>query len=314
VIRSMIRNTKPTSVKPIWDFKNQGYFEEKIYGQSAMEFAYETKLGSLITQALLKRKSVSRIYGVLQNSKKSVSKISDFISRYQIDMSEYEAAQYKSFNDFFIRKFKPGMRSFSTAPKEFCSPCEGRLLAFDHSSQDMELPIKGATLSLRTLLGESDKRSRKSTPLYSQQLEGGPLGIFRLCPVDYHRYHYPDDGETRSAYEVKGHLHSVHPKAISRNGRILQTNQRRVEIIATNNFGLLAMIEIGALFVGTIHQSHLGLKFSRGDEKGYFLFGGSCVVVLGEKGSFSWDKTLTEKTAQGFESYVQLGTTLGRAR
>jgi phosphatidylserine decarboxylase len=133
----------------------------------------------------------------------------------------------------------------------------------------------------------------------------------RLCPVDYHRYHYPDSGQTLDSYSLHGKLHSVSPIALHAKPDVLITNERRVAILQTEHFGKIAYVEIGALNVGRIVQSHSeATAFKRGQEKGYFLFGGSSAVILGEPGRWKLDPAMLERSLQGIETWVALGTPL----
>jgi phosphatidylserine decarboxylase len=158
--------------------------------------------------------------------------------------------------------------------------------------------VKGEHLTAEALLG-GDARG----------FAGGPLFIARLCPTDYHRYHYPDDGRTLESFPVRGALHSVNPAALAFRGDILSTNERHVSILETKHFGKLAYIEVGALMVGLIRQTHDEKQpFHRGDEKGTFLFGASTVVLLGEKGAWIPDADLLEQTStHRRETLVRLG-------
>ena len=137
---------------------------------------------------------------------------------------------------------------------------------------------------------------------------GGPLMIARLCPVDYHRYHYPDNGMTTKSYSIHGDYHSVNPLALKYRGDIFIKNERRVSILDTEKFGKLAYIEVGATCVGKIVQSFDESKpFKKGDQKGYFLFGGSTVIVCGEKGKWQPSLDMMENTKLGIETYIKLG-------
>ena len=75
----------------------------------------------------------------------------------------------------------------------------------------------------------------------------------------------------------------------------------------TKYFGKLAYIEVGAMCVGKIVQSHQGESFKRGEEKGYFLFGGSTVIVLGEKNKFRVSTDMEKNSQKGLETYIKLG-------
>jgi phosphatidylserine decarboxylase len=139
------------------------------------------------------------------------------------------------------------------------------------------------------------------------------LLLARLCPVDYHRFHFPDNGQVVEDYRIHGLFHSVNPLALKVKPDIFIQNERHVTILDTENFGKLAYIEVGAICVGKIIQStklHPSKTFSRGDEKGYFLFGGSTVIVLGEKGKWKPSVDIVDNTHQGIETYLHLGTSV----
>jgi phosphatidylserine decarboxylase len=103
-------------------------------------------------------------------------------------------------------------------------------------------------------------------------------------------------------------LHSVNPIALKQRSKIFITNERHVSILETKHFGKLAYIEVGALCVGKIVQTHKESEpFSKGDEKGYFLFGGSTVILIGQAGRWNLDEDLLLKTRQNQETLVRLG-------
>ena len=147
---------------------------------------------------------------------------------------------------------------------------------------------------------------------WAETFSEGPLVVARLCPVDYHRYHYPDDGLVLESYRVPGILHSVNPIALKQKSEIFLKNERQVSILETKNFGKLAYIEVGATCVGKIIQSSKSKNFSRGEEKGYFLFGGSTVILLGEKGAWTPSQDILDWTLKGTEVYLKLGQEMGR--
>ncbi len=130
--------------------------------------------------------------------------------------------------------------------------------------------------------------------------------------MDYHRFHYPDGGYTLDAFPVHGKLHSVNPIALKKRGSIFLENERRVSILETKSFGKLAYIEVGATMVGKIVQTHTGKSFQRGAEKGYFLFGGSTVIVIGEAGKWIPDQDLLENTSNNLETYIKLGSPIAK--
>jgi phosphatidylserine decarboxylase len=281
-----------------WNRKENREEVEKVYGDVALQWVYGTRPGQVLADQVLSRGFVSQIYGAYQSSKLSRHKIAPFIRNFQIPMDEYVDDGFRSFNDFFIRKFRPGARVFTQKASEFPAFAEARYYAYENITQDQKFPIKGTALSAAGLLGNAEK---------AKQFEGGPVLLARLCPTDYHRFHFPDDGKILESYPMQGRLHSVNPLALQYNEEIFMTNERYVSLLQTKNFGLLAYIEVGALCVGRIVQTFSSTQFSRGQEKGYFLFGGSTVIVLGQPGTWKPDSDLVEQTAKGRESLVRLG-------
>lgn len=283
----------------IWNRREKREETELVYGDLGVRLLYGTAPGFALADGLLARKWISRVYGALQSSALSRAKVEPFVRKFGIRMDEYEPGPFASFNDFFIRKFVPGARAFESSATRMAAPAEARYLAYERVSIDQVFPVKGAHLTPAVLLGSEEK---------ARPFEGGSLLIARLCPVDYHRYHYPDSGKTAEFYTVAGKLHSVNPLALKRSSEIFATNERRVSLLETDHLGRMAYIEVGALCVGKIVQTHPEPgRFERGAEKGYFLFGASTVIVLGEKGAWRPDADLLEQTAQRRETYIRLG-------
>ena len=286
-----------------WNRKYQKYEQEKVYGQRPMEFLYTNKVGQSITNSLLAKSFFSKLYGSYQSSKLSSHKIPNFINNFQIPMEEYEIKTFSSFNDFFIRNFKCGARPFTDKENELAAFAEARYLGFAAIDPKQSFPVKGMDLSISTLMDSFE---------LSNPFVGGPCLIARLCPVDYHRFHFPCDGTYLKYYKVPGKLHSVNPLALKSRSDIFVTNAREVSILETNNFGKICYIEVGALCVGRIVQSHsVTGSFKRGEEKGYFLFGGSTVIIFGEKARWLPSPDILEKTREKCETLVRLGDTIG---
>lgn len=290
----------------IWNRAEGREETEQVYGGAMVDWLYGTKPGQALADGILSRAWISKLYGAYQGARASRHKIVPFIRDFGIRMEEYDEGPFDTFNDFFIRKFRPGARPFETRPDRMPAFAEARYLAFASVTPEQRFPVKGGFLTAEALLGDAREAAA---------FEGGPLVIARLCPVDYHRYHYPDDGETERSYPVGGLLHSVNPAALRYRGEILATNERRVSLLRTRNFGRLAYIEVGALCVGKIVQTcPENRPFTRGDEKGYFLFGGSTVILLGEAGRWQPDSDLTDRSSRGIESFVRLGEAIAKAR
>lgn len=284
---------------------------EKVYGDAFIKLLYGTSIGRGISP-LIASKKISQAYGFLQDSYVSKVKVPKFIKNFNINMDEYERGSldntdknnsYKNFNEFFIRKISPGIREFSADKNHLGAFAEARYFAWDKISDELTIPVKGKWLKPSKILNNTK---------YNNIFENGPLMIARLCPVDYHRYHYPDNGTNIESYQIHGEFHSVNPLALKARGDIFIANERRVSILKTENFGKIAYIEVGATCVGKIVQSHdESVQFKKGDEKGYFLFGGSTVIIIGEEGRFRPSSDILENTKNGIETYIKLGDTVG---
>lgn len=280
---------------------------ELVYGDGAIKFVYDNSFGKLLAP-LVASKSLSQLYGGYQNWSISRSKVPPFVDKFDIDLSIYRAGSipserkedsYKSFNEFFIREFEENQRTFINDKNRMPAFCEARYFGHQVVDDSVRIPVKGKLLKSIDLLGGSK---------WSETFEQGPILVARLCPVDYHRYHYPLSGETLDSFSIKGQYHSVNPLALRSKPEIFIINERRASVLETERFGKLAYIEVGAAMVGKIIQSHIETKtHSRGDEKGYFLFGGSTVILLGEKGKWSPSDDILSNTNDGIETYLNLG-------
>lgn len=288
-----------------WNKKLKREEVEQVYGDSLLRWAYGTRTGQVLTDHILSKPFLSKIYGAYQSSRLSQHKISPFIQEFKIPMDEYEDENFESFNDFFIRKFRAGARPFDQNPKSMPAFAEARYFAYEKITEEQTFPVKGVGLSAAGLLNSEEK---------AKDFIGGPLLLARLCPVDYHRFHFPDSGKLlEEPYSIAGALHSVNPVALKYKQEIFLTNERQVSILETEHFGKLAYIEVGALCVGKIVQTFSGSQFQRGQEKGYFLFGGSTVIVLGQPGRWKPDADVLAQTAQGRETLVRLGEKIASA-
>ena len=284
-----------------WDRRNQREQTEQVYGDAAVRFFYGTRIGQKLADSVFSRDIPSRLYGLYQSSPLSRREIGRFIREFKIGMDEFEQEDFRSFNEFFIRKFKPGLRPFVSEVGRMAAFSEARYLAYEAVPRERSVSVKGSELAPEFLLGRED---------IAREFDGGPALVARLCPVDYHRFHYPDDGRTWDSYRIHGRLHSVNPLALKYRNEIFFTNERQVSLLDTRHFGRLAYVEVGAMGVGRIVQTHLQPVFERGQEKGYFLFGASTVIVLGKPGAWTPARDLLEQTRQGRETLVRLGDAL----
>ncbi len=290
------------------DRKSKKMETEKVYGHRALSLLYgnswAARIFSFLFLPILSRIPwFSQVYGFFQKREASAKKIAPFISAYGIDESEFLETSFSSFNDFFIRKLKKEKRPIVTGSEIACLPSDGRYLVFPDLSQVQRFYVKGQCFDLASFL---------QNDAYARRYCDGTMVIARLCPVDYHRFHFVCDGMPRKSMAVVGDYQSVNPIALRRNLSILWKNKRMITEIDTDRFGTLLYVEIGAICVGTIHQTYVSdVKVRKGDEKGYFSFGGSCLVLLFEKGRIRLDEDLIQNSMCGFETRANFGESLG---
>jgi len=279
--------------------------EETVFEKGFMDFFYGTVLGRLLTRVFLSRKFFSRIYGRIQRKPESIKHIQPFIDKYNIEVDELiePLAQYRSFNEFFIRKLKAEARPIEKNPETLISPADGRLIVYQ-LKKDTILPVKGFDFTIGELLADDE--------ITNPWLDGVCLKI-RLAPSDYHRFCYIDNGSHGPATHITGRFHSVSPLALRHDLKILQGNDREYMVLETENFGRVIHIDIGAMVVGKIHQHQKpGGSFSKGEEKGYFEFGGSTIILLFEPGKVRIDADILNNSEKGIETLAKYGSRVGR--
>jgi phosphatidylserine decarboxylase len=280
---------------------------ERIYGEKWLRFAYENPVGRFLVWALVRRAFFSQWYGWKMNKPASSLQILPFISTYELDVDEFakSAFDYKTFNEFFYRALKPTARPIAAGGRVAVFPADGRHLAIANVDSAPAYYVKGQKLSLAELLGEA---------ALAQKFAGGAILISRLCPVDYHRFHFPVAGTPGESRLINGWLYSVSPVALRRNLRYLVENKREITLVESAVFGTVAVIEAGATNVGAIRQGFVpGRAVAPGDEKGLFAFGGSCVITLFERGRMRFDSDLLASSAEAIEVYARMGDRLGEA-
>jgi len=299
------------SVEPIRYFHRakQQVETEQVYGEKWVRWTYESTTGSLLLHALAKRHLASWWYGWRMNRATSANKVLPFIVDYGLDVDEFAKSPFvfKTFNEFFYRALKPGARPVAEAGNDRVAvlPADGRHLAFQNVDASAGFYAKGQKFDLTSFLGDA---------ALAAKFAGGSLLISRLCPVDYHRFHFPIAGTPEEAKAIKGFLYSVSPIALRRRLEYLWENKRMVTLVESPQFGQVAVCEIGATMVGTIKQLYLpGKPIPKAEEKGLFKFGGSCVVTIFQPGRIKLDADLVQHSADGIEVYARMGERLGIA-
>ncbi|MDP4626039.1 MAG: phosphatidylserine decarboxylase [Akkermansiaceae bacterium] len=273
---------------------------EKVYGEGSLRWVYGNPLGKLSLHALVKRAAFSKWYGKRMSTPESAARVDPFIEKYGLDPADFAEppSSFRSFNEFFYRKLKPEARPIADSPIVF--PADGRHLGFPDISAISSFFVKGQTFDLPALLGD---------PELAQKYAKGSLVLSRLCPVDYHRYHFPAAGTPSETKTLPGPLFSVSPIALAQNLAYLWTNKRTLTHLETEDYGTILIMEIGATCVGSIHQTFVpGQPLAKGAEKGYFAFGGSSTITIFEPGTVTLAPDLLENSAKQTELYARIGS------
>ncbi len=279
----------------ICDRKNGLVYEDVQYGKKYLNFLYNNIFGRIILKIVI-LPFFSKMIGKYYDSKASVKKIDKFVKTNGIDMSSYENRKYSSFNDFFTRKKK---NVEITNKNMLISPADSKLLVYD-IDEKLKINIKDSDYDLYELV------NKDVTDL--SMFENGKILVFRLSVDDYHRYCFPADGELIDSYEIPGKLHTV--SSISRRYKIYKENHRIVNLLDTVKFGNMYFIEVGALLVGKIVNNNL-VSFKTGDEKGYFKYGGSTIVMI-VSDRVIIDDDIIKNSNNGLETKVNYGEPIGK--
>ena len=289
----------------IYNRNTKSYETELVAGKKYIDWTYESPIGKGITELIAKRKIFSKLYGKYCDTKLSSKKIPAFVDEFNIDMdlAKKDIKDFTSFNDFFTRELISEARPITNDPDILISPGDGRLTAYENIDLDNIVQIKGLTYSLRELVKDDSIASK---------YENGTCIILRLCPTDYHRFHFVDSGTIGPNHAIKGSYYSVNPIALKNIPKLFCENKREWSILRSDNFGDVLTIEVGATCVGSIIQTYSpNSKVNRGDEKGYFKFGGSTTILFLKKGVAKIDEDIIHQTKLGFECAVKLGEHIG---
>jgi phosphatidylserine decarboxylase len=288
----------------LYDRKTGSIREEDIFEKGVMNFFYGSRPGFWITELLLKRRWATELYARLQHSSRSKAKINRFIEEFGIDVTELErpVESFNSFNEFFIRKLKPEARPIDHQPDHLVSIADCRLSVYPIRESEV-YPVKARSFTIAQLVGDE---------MIAANYLGGWCLIFRLAPVDYHRFCYVDDGEQSPVVAINGFYRSVHPLSLGKMKAVFTENRREYCVLKTANFDEVIHIDVGATGVGHIVQNHpQGGRFKRGEEKGYFEFGGSTSILLTRPGVAKVDDDVAEYSARGIETIVRYGEKIG---
>jgi len=277
---------------------------EKVAAEKLLVWLYNNSVGEATLSTLVKRKLVSSIYGKRMDRPSSAKKIQAFIEEFDIDRSSFQKQEFSSFNDFFSRRLKNNARPVDTNATVVVSPADGKLLAFADVSKS-DFIIKGHRFNVLSFLNNAE---------LAQKYLDGTLVILRLAPPDYHRFHFSMSGIASPITRIDGDYYSVNPLALREMTEIFCLNKREFTILTNPLFGDVVVAEVGATMVGSIVQTYTGSVVNKGEEKGYFKFGGSTVVLLFEKNKIRIDDDLLMNTAKAYETEVKMGERIGEAK
>ncbi|KAK7060844.1 hypothetical protein VNI00_000577 [Paramarasmius palmivorus] len=279
-----------------------------FYGDMQIDILKNKTVGRLL-------KDVSVKQGKIYDSPKSIQSIPSFIATYAIRLDELlepNFQAYKCFNDFFFRKLKPGARPVQNAedPRGICSAADCRLVVYQTVDLSRKFWVKGANFDIPHLL-----QVPSDSPL-AKEFDGGSVAIFRLAPQDYHRFHSPIDGTVGDITNIDGQYYTVNPQAINQDFDVLTSNVRSVLYLThTATKKRVAFVAVGALLVGSVRWTkgaEKGQTVQRGEELGYFAYGGSTVVMVLSKGCIVFDEDLVKNSDKALETLVKVGSSIGK--
>ncbi len=275
---------------------------EVVLGGDLITWAYLGPVDFIMIPLISKSAILSKLLGFYMDSPFSRKRIRKVISHLDIDESEFldTVDDYNSFNDFFVRKLKPESRQYDTDSKVLVSPADCRLLVYPTLTYDKIIPVKGVDFSINSLL-------MKDAPEFID----GSAAVLRLNPSDYHRFHFPCDGEIINSERISGTFHSVNPVVLDAGIEVFTRNKRCCTTLGNKLFGNISLIEVGAFGVGEIVETYSGRTVTKMQEKGYFKFGGSSIVLLFEKNKIQFSSDLIENSLNGYETLVKVGETIG---
>ena len=259
-------------------FKRNG---EKLEYDQSQDLFLEKLYGSLAGRCLLKvltQPVITELGGAFMNSPLSKGQIKSFVEKNHI---------------------KDGVRHIDMDENVLIATCDSKLTVYP-IEDTLQLKIKNSVYTIEDLL---------MSPALADEYRGGLCLVFRLTVDDYHHYHFIDDGTADKDHFIKGVFHTVNPIA-SDYYPIYKTNSRSYTVLHTKHFGDVVQMEVGAMMVGKI--TNLNKKtFKRGEEKGYFEFGGSTVILFIKKDIVDIDKDILNISKNEDEVRVLMGERIG---
>lgn len=277
----------------------------------------------VLSQYITPQLGVSNLAGRLADSDSSPALknrvVKWFIGRYGVDMSEAaetDPEAYPTFNAFFTRALKPGIRPLADGEKTLVSPVDGAISQLGQVTGDRVFQAKGQSFSLSELLGGEEATT--------EPFANGEFSTIYLSPKDYHRIHMPMAGMLKQMIHVPGKLFSVNPVTAENVPNLFARNERVVCIFDTDS-GPMAMVLVGAMIVGSVetrwagvvvpgsrqvtstrYEGEQAISFEKGEEMGRFRLGSTVIMVM-PKGAVTWNSDqVAGKTVRMGEAFGAL--------
>lgn len=265
-------------------------------------------------QKVVPQQKLSRVIGKVAASEHPIVKnivIQAFKAQYGIDMSIAEqsnALKFKSFNEFFTRSLKDGVRQIDPHPNSVVSPADGAISQLGKIEDGDIFQAKGQSFSVEKLIGD---------PQLAEPFKHGEFATVYLSPKDYHRVHMPYTGTLTETLYIPGELFSVNQTTAENIPGLFARNERMVCLFDTD-LGRMAVVLVGAMIVagietvatgkvkptGRLELNHHDLVLEKGAELGRFYLG-STAIVLFEQDKMQWDAAFKAN------SMVVMGEALG---
>ena len=285
------------------------------YVKAALQLMYHSGFGKLLTNTSAVRgalRSLSEREGRHMDSPSSRKGIASFVAAHKISLLDLDRPleDFETFNAFFARKRKAGARPIVAAgdASVVSSPADCRICVFASLVEATGVWVKGELFSIANLLGSANAD-------VAEVMAGCSIVIARLAPQDYHRYHAPVAATVLRVTKLTGSLYTVNPIAIRQpRPDVYTSNKREVMVLQTTAFGLVVFVAVGATAVGSICTTvEVGQAVERGDELGYFQFGGSTVIALFQRDAVTYDEDLVSNSLAPLETIVKVGARVGIA-
>lgn len=271
-------------------------------------------LPSLTFPQLITKKYCGDIYGATRDLKSKMK----FIKKWNIDLTKTKKCknytsvekcvkeEFRTINDIFIRELQSKFIKISSKNNDsvIVSPATCRMTIFESEKISKKIWVKGHNFSIANMLNLSGNK------ILEEHFNDASIIISRLAPEDYHRFHNGIAGTLLGIYKIPGNYLSVHPVLVNSSNDVFIKNTRKIAFIKTKQFGIVAVVYVGAICVGSITITNgTAKKLIKGNEFGYFEFGGSTIVTVMNNTKFV--KEYVRNSKKGIETYVQVGDRIG---